>query len=100
MKFDGIPWDPTNFRSDLIGFRSDLTIGLMDLGSDIDFYNGNKFSKIIAHSIFQLPIAAHLSKYFGWRIAHYSKIPRYATDPKYGKYLDFFDFSSVFLCCI
>jgi hypothetical protein len=32
------------------------------LFSDIDFYNGNKFSKIIAQSIFQLPIAAHLSK--------------------------------------
>jgi hypothetical protein len=31
------------------------------LFSDIDFYNG-KFSKIIAQSIFQLPIAAHLSK--------------------------------------
>ena len=30
--------------------------------SDIDFYNANEFSKIIAQSIFQLPTAAHLSK--------------------------------------
>ena len=37
------------------------------------------FEKTVAHLAFQLSIAAHFAKHFGWGIVHYSKISGYAT---------------------
>jgi hypothetical protein len=37
------------------------------------------FKKTAAQLTFQLPMAAHASKQFRWKIAHHSKIPGYAT---------------------